>query len=109
MSEFLKNLIKHARFKKSLQNVKLSEIELFVASLGRVSLLYGRKELVSRRSGLLEFTDDQVLDKIITIGLEQALNKHRMRPCFVMISLENFGSSNLETKIDNLLLLIVKY
>ena len=81
MSEFVSDALDHTLFKGSRETSEKPEMELVVASLGRVSLDGGRKELIRSLGGLIESIKDHVLDKFVAELLQHALVEHGRRPC----------------------------
>ena len=88
--------------------MEIIEMELIVPSLRRVFLKDCVKELIRDLSGLNESSNLQILYWIITISLENSLNEHWVGPS-LNLAIQNWYASNLETSIQFLLIIFVKY
>ena len=96
MSEFVSDALDHTLFQRSLKTIELDEMELVVASLGRVSLDGGWEELISGLCGLLYSLEDHVHDESVAELLQHALVKHGGRPCFGHASVKHSHAINVE-------------
>ena len=97
LSEFLFASLEHSLFKRSLETFEVIEMELVVASLGRVFLKDCGEYLICYFCGLIESFDGHILDWVVAISLQNALIEHRVGPSLLFTWLEDSNTSNLET------------
>ena len=102
MSEFVSDALDHTLFKGSRETSEKPEMELVVASLGRVSLDGRREHLIGGLGGLIDSVKDHVLDEFVAELLQHTLVEHGRRPCFVFATVKHRHTIDFEASMHHL-------